>query len=286
MKVNTLTLGIGNYPTALAALPQPPKRLFYVGDLLHVLDKPALAVVGSRKATPYGRTVTTEIVGEIARHDIVIISGLAFGIDSIAHQAALDAGGVTIAVLPGGLDNIYPTAHRQLAKQIVDKGGALVSEYEPGHLPMKHDFIARNRIIAGLSNGVLITEAADKSGSLHTAQFALEQGLEVMAVPGNVTSTTSVGTNNLIKSGATPVTTSDDVFAALGFDRLRLNKTETTGATEEEQTILNLLADGVTESSALLALSGLDPAVFSRTLTMLEISGKIRANGTNMWHRR
>lgn len=286
MKVNTLTLGIGNYPAAVAALPQPPKRLFYVGDLLHVLDKPALAVVGSRKATLYGRTVTTEIVGEVARNGIVIISGLAFGIDSIAHQATLDAGGVTIAVLPGGLDTIYPAAHRQLAKQIVDKGGALVSEYEPGHLPMKHDFIARNRIIAGLSNGVLITEAADKSGSLHTAQFALEQGLEVMAVPGNVTSPTSVGTNNLVKNGATPVTTPDDVFAALGFDRLRLDKTETTGATEEEQTILNLLADGVTESSALLALSGLDPAVFSRTLTMLEISGKIRANGTNMWRRR
>lgn len=285
MKVNTLTLGTGNYPRRLAALPQPPKQLFYVGGLLGLLDRPTLAVVGSRKSSPYGRTVTTEVVREVSKNGVVIISGLAFGIDSIAHQAALDAGGATIAVLPGGLGNVYPAAHRQLAKQIIDKGGALISEYEPGHLPMKHDFIARNRIIAGLSNGVLITEAADRSGSLHTAQFALEQGLEVMAVPGNVTSPTSVGTNNLIKSGATPVTTADDVFAALGLDRLDVEEPDISANSDEERTVLNLLARGITESSELLILSGLDPAVFNRTLTMLEISGKIRATGNNTWRR-
>jgi DNA processing protein len=148
----------------------------------------------------------------VAWASIPIVSGLALGVDSVAHQATLDAGGKTIAVLPGGIESIYPATHRRLAETIVRQGGALVSEY-PGQLrPHKYHFIARNRIIAGLSHAVLITEAAEKSGSLHTAQFALDQGKEVLAVPGSIFSNNSVGTHNLINQGAQLVQDAEQIL--------------------------------------------------------------------------
>ena len=273
-----------NYPKALLNIPQPPKQLFWLGESPEVLlANPCIAVVGSRKVSPYGHSVTTKIVGDLAKQGMVIVSGLALGVDSVAHEATLRVGGLTIAVLPCGLDRIYPSSHHHLAKEILKRGGALITEYNEGQDVRKENFIARNRIIAGLGLGVLITEAAEKSGSLHTANFALEQGSEVFAVPGNITSPTSAGTNNLIKSGATVVTDAQDVLNALKLEPSELTKRELFGDTEEETIILKLIAEGTSDSEALLKQSKLDPSVYNQTLSMLEITGKIKPEGAGRW---
>lgn len=244
---------------------------------------PCVAVVGSRKMTPYGKSVTLRLAGNLAKQGIVIISGLALGVDGLAHKAALDNGGKTIAVMPCGLDRIYPATHHALAKEILKHGGALISEYPFETDIHSSNFIERNRLISGLSLGVLIPEAAEKSGSLHTANFALEQGREVMAVPGNITSPLSVGTNNLIKVGATPVTDTQDVLNALGLKIKTVSQQELFGATEEESIILKLIAGGIVDGEELLGKSKLQAQTFSQTLTMLEITGKIKSIGSDQW---
>lgn len=282
MDVKKLTLKDPTFPEVLRDIPDPPKQLFVLGDLTPLLAKPKLAVVGSRKVSPYGRGVTSSLAGAAARYGIVIISGLAIGADAVAHQAALDAGGQTIAVLPTSLDRIYPASHHHLAKQILEKGGALVSEYSDGSEVYKLNFLARNRLVSGLSDGVLITEAAERSGTLATANFALEQGRVVMAVPGNISNPLSVGTNNLIKTGATPVTQLEDIFAALDLT-LKDVQSEVLAHNETEQAILELMKAGMTDGAALQVKSKLDPAVFNQTLTMLEITNRIKPLGNNHW---
>jgi DNA processing protein len=270
------------FPEVLTDIPNPPKTLYILGDLTPLLSMPRLAVVGSRKMTPYGRNVTTALVKEVAGQGVVIISGLALGVDAIAHQAALDAGGKTIAVLPCGLDNPYPATNRQLARRILEKGGVLISEYPEGMPPLQHHFIARNRLVSGLSDGVLITEAAARSGTIHTAGFALDQGKTVMAVPGNITSTLSAGTNQLIKTGATPVTSGQDIIDAFGLG-MQLQFAEVLGANAEEHAILKLIKQGITDGQELQDKSKLEAALFNQTLTMLEVSGKIRPVGAGHW---
>lgn len=282
MKVKTLTLTHSDYPPQLATISSPPKVLYYLGDLLPLLSRPRLAVVGSRRVTPYGNTITTQLARQAAAQGIVIISGLALGVDALAHQAALEAKGATIAVLPCGLDRIYPATNRALAAHILQQGGALVSEYPFETEPLKPNFIARNRIVAGLADGVLITEAALKSGSLHTANFALEQGRAVMAVPGPITSQFSAGTNNLIKTGAAPVTEVDDILDALGIV-LRAQSSKPVADNEHEARLLDLLTAGISDGGELLAKSGLETVHFNQTLTMLEITGKIRPLGAGHW---
>jgi DNA processing protein len=282
MNVNKLTLTSPDFPAILKVIPLPPNELYVTGPLAELLTRPCITIVGSRKVSAYGKAVTTKLADELARAGVVIVSGLAIGVDAIAHRAALEAGGLTIAVLPGSLEKIYPPGHHQLAMRILEQGGALVTEYPPGAPTYPGNFIARNRIASGLSQAVLITEAAEKSGTLHTARFALEQGKDVLAVPGNITSSTSAGTNNLIKSGATPITGAEDIFHMLGI-QAQAPKLRPRGATPEEQTIINLLASGENEGAALLALSKLETARFNQTLTMLEITGKIRSLGANKW---
>lgn len=283
MKVNKLTLKDSAFPEILKHIPQPPKTLYVLGDIEPLLDMPRVAIVGSRKVTPYGRHVTQTFARELAANGVVIVSGLALGVDSIAHEACLEAGGKTIAVLPTSLDNIYPSSHRQLAKNILDRGGALMSEYESGMPGLKQNFIERNRLVSGISDGVLIPEAAIKSGTLHTANFALDQGKTVMAVPGNITSATSEGTNNLLKTGAVMVTDISDVLTALDIQIRNTQQVLPLAATEAEQTILALIAAGTTDGSQLLTDSGLSPSEFNQTLTMLEITGKIHALGGGKW---
>lgn len=281
--VNKLTLTSSEYPEILREIGSPPKELYILGDLGALLAKPRLAVIGSRKVTVYGRQTTQQLAGEAAGRGMVIISGLALGVDGIAHQAALDAGGKTIAVLPCGLDKVYPATHHHLARKILEQGGVLVSEYVDGTPPLRQHFIARNRIVSGLSDGVLITEAAQKSGTLHTANFALEQGKTVMAVPGNITSPLSAGTNNLIKAGAAPITETRDIFHALDIAYGNELATDIVGANKEEDAVLQLLASGITEAAELLYMSKLEPAIFNQTLTMLEINGKARPLGAGHW---
>jgi len=272
-----------DFPKTLINIPDPPLQLYYIGDALRAIQtKPCVAVVGSRKLTAYGRAVTSQLVRELATAGVVVVSGLATGIDAVAHQAALDAGGITIAVMAGGLDTIYPRQHTRLAEQIIAQGGALLSEYSSGTACLKYNFVARNRLISGLCQAVLITEAAEKSGTLHTASFALEQGRDVLAVPGNVTSTQSVGTNKLIKAGAIPVTNAHDVFHILGITA-KTTPSVPKGSTPLEQTIINLIASGETDGTTLLHKTNESIVRFNQALTMLEITGKIRNHGANVW---
>jgi len=284
MNIKKLVLSTSDVPEKLRNISDPPKKLFVLSnDSKELLARPAVAIVGSRKATPYGTTITSNLAGDLARAGIVIVSGLAIGVDGIAHKAALEAGGQVIAVLPCGLDRIYPARHRDLAMQILEQGGGLVTEYPEGTNIHKGNFIARNRIISGLSDAVLITEAVEKSGSLHTADFALDQGRAVLAVPGNITSPTSRGTNNLIKSGAIPVTEVADVLRSIGIEPLLAAKQPPASSNPNEQVLIDLLADGLQDGSELLSRSQLDVSIFNQSLTMLEIRGHIRPLGNNQW---
>jgi len=284
MNNNKITLSTSDVPEKLRNIPQPPKQLFVMGnDVNELLKRPSVTVIGSRNVSAYGKAVTVSLAGELAKAGLVIISGLALGVDSLAHKAALDVGGLTIAVLPSGVESIYPRSHYGLAMQILQQGGALVSEYDGGIPSMKHLFIARNRIASGLGDALLITEAAEKSGTLHTANFALEQGRPVLAVPGNITSPTSAGTNNLIKTGATPVTCVQDVFYALGLDLTTKKKQAPRSSNPNEQILLDLLFGGISDGTELLDQSELDVSLFNQTLTMLEIHGHIRPLGNNHW---
>lgn len=267
----------------LGGIADAPKKLYYIGKTPDS-ERLAITIVGTRKPTRYGHEVTHRFAYELAQRGIVIISGLALGIDAIAHKAALEAGGTTIAILAGGLDAIHPYRHRGLAKSILESGGTLISEYPPGAPSLRHHFIARNRIAAAFGEGVLITEAAHKSGTLHTANFALEAGRTVMAVPGAITNPMTSGTNGLIKTGAVPVTTIEDILFALGYkDTHKQAELSLAAESREEQIILDLLKNGVQDGEELLIKSRLPPAVFNQTLTLMEINSRIRALGANRW---
>ncbi|PJE65664.1 DNA-protecting protein DprA [Candidatus Saccharibacteria bacterium CG10_big_fil_rev_8_21_14_0_10_47_8] len=282
--VKTLKLSDSSYPEVLRHISSTPEQLFVLGTSpVEWLDKPKVAVVGSRRASPYGRQVTERLVSELAGVGVVIISGLALGIDSIAHQAALEANGQTVAVLPTPLDNIYPASHNNLAQNILSQGGTLISEYPPGSTPYKLNFIARNRIVSGLADILLITEAAVNSGTLHTARFALEQGKTVMAVPGNITSPGSEGCNNLIKSGAIPATDAGDIFFALGINPKKATKASRFKGSPDQQALLKLISSGIHSQEELALASKLDAASISSLLTMLEIAGVARSLGAGNW---
>lgn len=212
MQIKEINFSSDKYPKQLREIYNPPKRIYAIGNI-EILNKVGIAIVGSRKATEYGKKVAFRLSKDLSERDIVTISGLAKGIDSYAHIGSLNVqNGKTIAVLGSGIKVIYPKENIELARQIVRKGGCIISEYPPDDTPNKSNFPERNRIISGLSKGVVIVEASEKSGALITADFALEQGREVFAVPGNIYSTTSVGTNKLIQQGAKLVTTYEDIL--------------------------------------------------------------------------
>lgn len=269
-----------HYPRRLKEIHSPPKVLYIRGSLPQCLEC-TLAVVGTRKTSPYGRAVTPELVSALARSGIVIVSGLALGIDALAHQAALDAGGQTIAVLGCGIDAIYPIANRRLGLEIIKRGGAVISEYPPGTPPLKQHFPARNRIISGLSRGVLVIEGAEDSGSLITAKFAVDQNRDVLAVPGNIMSATSTGPNNLIKMGARAVTSAHDVLEALDLelaDRYREN-TRVIPATAEEEKLLACMGHEAVHIDEIIQKSKLNTSIINSALTMMEMKGIVRHLG-------
>lgn len=281
MKIKSLSTDYPEFLKIISTIADPPKRLWYIGNMPET-RRPTVAVIGTRKVSNYGREVAHHLCVELAKHGVIIVSGLALGIDAIAHRAALEAGGTTVAIMAGGLDDVYPRTHAGLARDILQGGGMFISEYPPGITPRKHHFIARNRLVSGMSDAVLVVEAGAKSGTMHTAGFALDQGKSVMAVPGNITSTVSEGCNNLIKRGALAVTSAQDVLDELGL----FAPAQTIlplGATPEETALLKLILGGERDGDALQKQSGLAPALFSQTLTMLEISGAVRALGANRW---
>lgn len=268
------------FPSLLTNIYDCPKKLYIAGKLP---DLPLVAIVGSRKPTSYGEQATYRLSYDLARAGIGIISGLAYGIDAIAHRAALDAGGVTVGVLGCGLDNIYPSRHRQLTEAIIENGGAMISEYEENTPPLKHHFPARNRIIAGLSLLTLVTEADASSGSLITANFALQQNRMVAAVPGSILSPRSAGPNNLLKSGALVATDAVDILSALELERPQSERKAQSANSEEERQIIQQLEAGFCNLEDLLDNSGLPPEKLAATLSLMEITGKIKSLGAGNW---
>lgn len=268
-----------NYPSRLKEIDQPPPVLYLRGDYLPD-DQFAVAIVGTRRVTPYGRQVADELASFLAANGITVISGLARGVDAIAHSAAVRAGGRTLAVLGSGVDRIYPPEHRALAEQICAHG-ALVSDYAPGTPPDAVNFPPRNRIISGLSMAVVVVEAGETSGALITAEFAAEQGREVFAVPGNIFAPQSKGTNKLIQQGAQPLLSVQDLMQALDLNRLSEQKVarRLLPADETEARLLNVLSNEPLHVDEIRQRAGMPIEQVSATLVMMELKGLVRQVG-------
>jgi DNA processing protein len=259
--------------------------LTYLGaDLDTYADKKFVAIVGTRKPTPYGKIMTEKLAEDLARAGVVIISGLALGVDGLAHESCVRAGGRTIAVSPGGLEKIYPATNKPIADKIIANNGSIISEYTGEHQPLKIEFLERNRIIATLSDIVLIPEAAANSGSLNTAMHATAMNIPICAVPGNATSPMSVGTNHLLKNGAFAVTETGDVLKLLGVNsnsnQLELNLS---GDSPAETLILQKISKGFTDTQSLIAETLLSTTEFQSTTTMLEVQGRIAQDTLGTW---
>jgi DNA processing protein len=253
-------------PALLRSIHDPPVGLFVRGAAaLDLLARPAVAVVGARACSGYGATVARSVARELAAAGLLVVSGLARGVDAEAHRGALDAGGTTIAVLGCGIDRDYPAAHADLARRIAD-GGLIVSEYAPGVEPAPWRFPARNRIVAGLCAATVVVEARERSGALITADLALEEGREVFAVPGEITSALSAGTNGLLKLGATPLTSAADVLESFGIDA---------PVPDSGSPLLDLLPATADE---LVRGTGRDSADIARELVELELAGRVVAH--------
>jgi DNA processing protein len=279
-RVNALISEDPNYPSRLKEIYDYPPVLYVKGSL-PAKDEPCLAIVGTRRPTVYGRQVAEEIVTDLARSGIIIISGLARGIDSVAHRAALDAGGRTVAVFGSGLDIVYPGENATLAQAIVEHG-ALVSEYPLGIKPRAENFPMRNRIMSGLSLGVLVVEAGERSGALITARQAVEQNREVFAVPGSILSPASQGTNRLIQEGAKLVRDYTDILQELNLTIVvqQAEIKEFSPASEVEAAILKQLSAEPNHIDEICRRSGLTLPEVSSTLAMLELKGIARQVGS------
>ncbi|PVZ68175.1 DNA-processing protein DprA [Pelagibaculum spongiae] len=283
-KLSLLLHDQDGYPRALGALTDLPPLLFARGNS-ELLNQPQLAVVGSRKASKATRDLTTQIAEEIALHGLVITSGLALGVDAAAHSGAVQARKPTIAVMGTGVDVIYPARHQALAEQILQNDGVLVSEFIPGTKPFPANFPKRNRIISGLSLGVLVAEAAEKSGSLITAAHALNQGREVMALPGPAWNPAYAGNNRLIQQGAMLVLNSRDVLETLEWQQMSAAENQPISnedsqqqvLAEEEAKVLKCLTDQVSAIDQIIELCGLTAGVVSSILLTLELRGLIIA---------
>lgn len=267
------------FPPALREIPQPPKVL-YMRGVLPPKDAIYLSVVGSRKFTSYGREVCEKLIHGLKGYPIIIVSGLALGIDSIAHAAALDAGLTTISFPGSGLDNsiLHPQTNVKLAQRIVENGGCLISELQPHWKATLYSFPQRNRLMAGISKAVLIIEAEEKSGTLITARMALDYNRDVFAVPGSVFSSNSKGTNSLIRQGATPITSSEDILEALGFaveKNQQSEKEKYADCGKDELKIIELLREPC-ERDELIRESGMDIATGNALLSIMEIKELIK----------
>jgi DNA processing protein len=260
------------FPSALAAIFDPPPGLFVRGSaLVQTLDRPAVAIVGARACSAYGTHVARLLGRELAAAGLVVVSGLARGVDSAAHRGALEAGGTTVAVLGCGVDRDYPAVHAELARRIAESG-LVVSEYPPGVDPAPWRFPARNRIIAGLASATVVVEARARSGALITADLALEEGREVFAVPGEITSALSEGTNDLIRLGATPLRHAEDVLESFGLVRANEQPVDVGAAAGA---ILARLREGAASADELARATSLPAGELGAALMELELAGAV-----------
>jgi len=277
--IKVLTWHDRDYPARLKEIYDYPPLLYVRGNLLPE-DEWCLAVVGTRRASVYGRQVTEEIAADLAQNKITIVSGLARGIDSIAHRSALDAGGRTIAVFACGLDMVYPGENAGLARSIIEHG-ALISEYPPGSRPKRENFPRRNRIMSGLSLGVLVVEAGESSGALITAHLALEQNREVFAIPGSILSPPSRGTNHLIQEGAKLVQNHTDILEELNLTAVahQMEIEAFMPASDTESRLLEHLSAEPAHIDEICGTSGLPISTVSSTLAMMELKGLVKQVG-------
>lgn len=261
------------FPKLLKEIPDPPKQLYIKGELPEG-DTKFLCVVGSRRYSPYGKEVCEELISGLSGYDIVIVSGLALGIDSIAHRSALSAGLRTIAIPGSGLNEnvLYPSSHRMLAKKIVESGGALISEFEPDAEATVYTFPQRNRIMAGMSHAILVIEAVEKSGTLITARLALDYNRDVLTVPGSIFSKSSFGPHSLIRLGSTPITTSADILEALNIEEGDRKQVSHGPLSKSEQIVLKLL-DSPLERDTLISKLNMKISEANVLISLMEIKG-------------
>ena len=273
--MKTVIYGDDEYPDILINIPDPPVVLFYRGNLEKFLTLPAIAVIGSRRCTTYGKKVARTLARDFVRSGVAVVSGLARGIDGEAHRGVIEAGGVTMAVLGNGLDVCYPPEHARLSEKILEKG-VLLSEYPPGTEPARYRFPERNRLISGFSKGVVVVEAGRRSGTMITVNTALDQGRDVFAVPGEVTRALSMGTNMLLRDGAGVVITAADVLEPLGLARDLGSSAETfEPESDTARTILEHLSIETLHFNQLLRLTGIGTAVLQSELLSLEMAGVV-----------
>lgn len=278
-RIKTIVIADKDYPAVLREIPHPPEKLWVWGKF--PVARHWLAVVGTRRCTAYGKEITKKIISSLAPHNFCIVSGLAFGIDTAAHQAALEANIPTVAVLGSGTDPaaLHPLKNLRLARDIVSRGGAVISEYEPDFKATLWSFPQRNRIISGLSRAVLVVEAPERSGALITARFALDQNRDVFAVPGSILFSQSIGTNQLIQQGAMLVQSASDILRAYGIAEAEQAISEDLLSPEEKK-ILSLLAEPL-DINSLIRKSPYQPAQTQTIVGMLEIRAIIKRIGTD-----
>jgi DNA processing protein len=281
LEIKEISIEDKNYPKLLKKIKDPPKILYYLGEIRS--KENCFAIVGTRRFSPYGKQVALEIAGDLAEAGLTIVSGLAPGIDTFAHSACIERKKRTIAILGTGLDekSIYPKSNLKLAKKILEFEGCLISEYPPGTSGAKFTFPQRNRIISGLSLGVLVIEAPEKSGALITAEYAFSQKRKVFAIPGSIYSKTSKGCHYLIKKGAKLVENANDILMELGIRELKIEEKEIKGETEEENLILEALKEEVLYIDKIIEKTKLPAKKVASTLAILEIKGKVRNLGGN-----
>lgn len=298
MKINQIRPLEADFTEVLTTIAVVPKMLYFYGKIPKKC--PTVAIVGTRKNTAYGEEVAYKAAYELARRGVIVVSGLAYGIDAISHRGALDGGGITVAVLGTAIDRISPARNVGLAREIIERDGCVLSEYGAGCQTKAYNFLERNRLIAGLADVVLVVEANERSGSLNTAMHAIEQGRQVFAVPGDITRPVSRGCNRLISQGAAPYTGVEDILEVLFPGYAAAKKIAAArgsgasqmvlplGDTPEENCVLSAVYQGTRDGEEILKtcakkMPGFDAAKFNQTVTMLEIKGLIRALGANQW---
>lgn len=287
VQVGEVTRGEGRYPVGLEQVKNPPEKLWYVGNWQAKIFKTCLAVVGSRRMSEYGAEMVIRLVSPVARAGVTIVSGFMYGVDAAAHQAALAVGGKTIAVLGCGIELVRPTDHLVLKKQILTGGGLLLSELAGEHPALRWTFIRRNRIVAGLSQAVLVIEAAEKSGALITAKLAKASGRKVLVVPGPVTSQVSVGTNKLIKEGAILVSSPQEILLELGITLVgTANSTSKPKLEKSEQAIWNALEEGKKSTDELARELAMGASEVGAKLSLMVLRGVLREDGRGGYSRR
>ncbi|MDF2654301.1 MAG: dprA [Bacillota bacterium] len=276
-KIKKVKLGEKDYPELLNYIANPPAILYYQGDITLASD-PLIAVVGARKASPYGKWAAYHLSEKLSEYGVGVVSGMAYGVDSYAHKGAVDNNGRTVAVLGCGVDICYPASNRALKEEIL-KTGLILSEYEPGIPPLPFRFPMRNRIISGLCIGTVIVEAGLNSGSLITADCAAEQGRNIYAVPGNINNVSSFGANKLIKDGAVPLIVFDDIIDELGIDRSGQKRNQKIELGEDERKIYDYIRkNGEVTTDDVCRNTGRQPSQVNSIVTILEMKGLLQTS--------